>query len=88
MMSHSVSNNTPMGLVCLFVCSNSDPWQSMGISVLFHTCVYQILPFWLKRSFENSSSVRGKFTLCATLTENEFGEILKSYPWLCGNQWK
>ena len=54
-------------------------WQSMEVSVLFHTCVYQILPFWLKRSFENSSSVPGNFTSCAKLAKNEFVEILKSY---------
>ena len=45
-------------------------WESMKISVLFHSCVHLTLPFWIKRIPENFSSFAGKFTLCTTMTEN------------------
>ena len=58
-------------------------WQSVEIPVLFHPCVYETLPIWLKRAFQNSASFPGKFFqehCLQTWTKNEFGEILKSYP--------
>ena len=51
----------------------SDPlikWQSMKISVLFHSFAHLALPFWVKRIPENFSTFPGKFTLCEKRVKN------------------
>ena len=46
-------------------------WQSMKISVLFHSCAHLTLPFWIKRIPEN---------FCAKWQKIKCGKNLKSYP--------
>ena len=42
-------------------------WQSMVVSVLFHSCLYQTLQILAVKIFYSSSSSPGKFTLCAKI---------------------
>ena len=53
-------------------------WQSVEISVLFQTCALS-LSLITKKVSENFCSFPGKFILSANWSENEFGQILKSF---------
>ena len=63
--------------------------QSMEISVPFHPCVYQTLPFWMKKAFENSSSFSRKtyivWNICHKMSLVRFWNLTL---WLGGNQWR
>ena len=55
-------------------------WQSVEISVLFHSFAHLTLPLWIKRIPENFSSFPGKFTLYTKKDKNYIQQDFKVLP--------
>ena len=61
-------------------------WPSIGISVLFHNCVYLTLPSWLKRIPVHFSSFPGKFYIVRKNWQKlSVARLWSLTPWLNAN---